>query len=76
MKALLITGIVLAVLGAAALAYQGLTYTSEETIFELGPLQATAEKKETIPVPPLVGWVLLLGGGVAIVGAVVRRKTV
>lgn len=75
MKTLLITGIVLVVLGAAALAYQGLTYTTEETVLDIGPLEATAERQETIPIPPLIGWALVLGGGAAIVGAVVRGKS-
>lgn len=74
MKALLIIGIVLFVIGAAALAYQGITYTSEETVLELGPLTATAETEETIPIHPAVGWALMVGGGVAVIGAFIRSK--
>jgi hypothetical protein len=65
-----IAGIVLIALGALALAYGGLTYTKREKVLDLGPIQATAEKKETIPVPPIAGGVaiglgvlLLVGGG-------------
>jgi hypothetical protein len=52
MKAL---GIALIVLGLAALAYQGFTYTSRETVLDIGPLHATAEREKTVPLPPSSG---------------------
>jgi hypothetical protein len=60
-----IVGLVLIVLGVAALAYQGITYTSRETVLDIGPVKATAERQKTIPLPPLVG-VAVVGGGVAL----------
>lgn len=65
-------GIVLIVLGAAALAYQGITYTTREKIIDIGPLQMTAERKKTIPLPPLAGGVAV-AAGIALVLAG-RRK--
>ena len=65
MKSMSIVGIVLIVLGVAALAYQGITYTSRETVIDIGPLQATADRQRTIPVPPVVGG-LAIAGGVAL----------
>ena len=50
-------GIVLIVLGLAALAYQGFTYTSRETVVDIGPLHATADREKTVPLPPIVGGV-------------------
>ena len=38
MKTIAIVGVVLIVLGVAALAYQGFTYTSRETVIDIGPL--------------------------------------
>ena len=65
-----IAGIVLIVLGVAALAYQGITYNSRETVLDIGPLKATAERQRTIPLPPLVGAAWVAGGAVLlIVGA-------
>ena len=57
-----ITTILGIVLGVAAFAYQGITYTTRENVIDLGPLQATVDKKETIPLPPLVGGVAVAGG--------------
>ena len=62
-----IAGIVLIILGVAALAYQGFTYTTRETIIDIGPLKATAERTRTVPFPPIIGWALIGGGACAIV---------
>ena len=62
MKTTTILGIALILLGFVAFAYQGITYTTRENVIDLGPLQATVDKKETIPLPPLVGGVALVGG--------------
>lgn len=37
-----------------AFAYQGITYTSTENILDIGPLQASVDKQETIPLPPII----------------------
>jgi hypothetical protein len=66
MKASMILGIALIVLGVVALAYGGITYTQREKIVDIGPLQATADREKTIPLPPLLGG-LSLAGGVALV---------
>lgn len=63
MKPIAIGGIVLIALGVLALIYQGISYTSEEHSAELGPVTVTAREKEQIPLPPIVG-VLLLGSGI------------
>ena len=62
MKTTTILGIALIVLGLVAFAYQGITYTTRENVIDLGPLQATVDKKETIPLPPLVGGLALVVG--------------
>ena len=62
-----LVGIALILLGIVAFAYQGITYTSREKIIDIGPLQATAETKKTIPLSPLVGGAALLGGIVLVV---------
>jgi len=71
MKSATLVGIVLIVLGLAALAYQGFSYRSEETILDLGPIEATQETTRTVPLPPIVG-ALALVAGVALVAAAAR----
>ena len=74
MKPITLIGIVLMVLGALALAYQGINYTRQEKVLDIGPIHATAEKHERIPLPPVIGGLVLVGGAVLlIVGA--RQKT-
>jgi hypothetical protein len=67
MKPLSIVGIALIVLGLVALVYQGITYTSRETVIDIGPLHATADRQKTLPLPPVLGFVALAGGAALLV---------
>jgi hypothetical protein len=69
----LIAGIVLIILGAAALVYQGFTYTTQKKVVDFGPIQATAKETETVPIPPVLGWIAV-GGGVLLVVVGLRTK--
>jgi hypothetical protein len=62
MPGIKIIAVLLIVLGVIALAYEGITYTRREKVLELGPITATKEKKETIPLSPVVGGLALVGG--------------
>lgn len=62
MKTNTIIAIILIVVGIVAFAYQGITYTSREKVVDLGPVQVTAEKTRTFPLPPIVGGIALVGG--------------
>lgn len=55
-------GILLLLLGVVALVYGGITYNRERTVLDVGPIQATATEKKTIPLPPIVGGVALVAG--------------
>jgi hypothetical protein len=55
-------GIALILLGVVAFAYQGITYTTQNKIIDVGPLQATVDHKETIPLSPVVGGLALISG--------------
>lgn len=73
MKPQLTIGIILVALGIVALAYQGITYKTQEKAIDLGPLQVTAEKTHTIPLPPVLGAIALVGGILLL--ATAGRKT-
>jgi hypothetical protein len=57
-----ILGIVLIVVGLAGLAYGGFTYTTRESIVDIGPIHASREKTHNIPLSPIAGGIALLGG--------------
>ncbi len=71
MKPLTLMGIALVVIGIVSLVYQGITYSTRENVFEIGPVRVTAEEKKTIPLPPILGVGALIGGVVLLV---VERK--
>ena len=67
MKPVTLIGIVLLVLGVLALAYQGISYTRQEKILDIGPIHATAETHERIPLSPVIGGLVMVGGIVLLV---------
>jgi uncharacterized membrane protein len=67
MKPISWVGVLLIVLGALALAYQGFTYTHQEKVLDVGPIHATAEKQEHVSIPPILGGLALVGGIVLLV---------
>ncbi len=68
-----IVGIVLIVLGVIALATGGFSFTREEKVLDIGPIEARAEKRESVPLPPLLGGAALAGGVVLLIAGS-RRK--
>lgn len=68
-----IAGIVLIVLGLAALVYGGINYTTTETIIDIGPLEATAEQEKRFPLPPVAG-IAAVVVGVALLVAGSRKR--
>jgi uncharacterized membrane protein YidH (DUF202 family) len=73
MKPLTILGVVLIVLGVLALAYQRITYTTRETVIDVGPIEATAERQKTIPLPPILGAAAVAAGVIVLVVGNRRR---
>ncbi|HWL52290.1 MAG TPA: DUF3185 domain-containing protein [Chthoniobacteraceae bacterium] len=67
MKSARIIGIILIALGVLALAIPVFSYTEEKEILKLGPIEAKADVERNVPVPPAVGWGLLVAG-VGVVG--------
>lgn len=63
MKPLTIVGVVLIVLGIAGLVMGRFTYTTEEKVLDIGPLEATAQKEHSVAVPDIAGIAAILAGG-------------
>jgi hypothetical protein len=67
MKAISIVGIALIVLGVIGLIYQGIGYTKRKDVLDVGPIHATKDTHETIPIPPVLSGIALIGGIVLLV---------
>jgi hypothetical protein len=55
-------GILLIVVGVIGLAVGGINYTRREKVIDIGPIEATAERQERIPLPPIAGGLALAAG--------------
>lgn len=73
MKPAGIIGIILIAIGIIALAYGGFTYTTREKVIDAGPLQVSADKEKTVPFPPILGGICLVGGIVLVLAG--NKKT-
>jgi hypothetical protein len=73
MKTATVVGILLVVLGLAALGYQRFSYTTKEKVLDVGPIEATKETTRTVPLPPVVGAIALLGG-VGLIASAARGR--
>jgi drug/metabolite transporter (DMT)-like permease len=70
MKPATIIGIILILVGVVGFALGGFSFTQKEKVLDVGPIEATAEDKETVPIPPiLAGLALVAGVGLVAVGA-------
>jgi uncharacterized membrane protein HdeD (DUF308 family) len=74
MKMTVVMGIVLVILGVLALAYQGISYTHQEKVLDIGPIHATKETHERISLPPILGGVALVAG-IALLVTGARQKS-
>jgi hypothetical protein len=61
-------GIVLLVVGVLALVYGGIGYNKDHTVLEVGSMHIQATEHKTIPIPAIVGVVVLIGGAALLVG--------
>jgi hypothetical protein len=72
MKPAVIIGALLVIVGIAGLAFGGFSFKHKEKVLDLGPIEASADKKESLPVPPLLG-ALAIVGGVVLLASSARR---
>jgi hypothetical protein len=73
MKPLVILGVVLLIIGAILLAYQGISYVTTEKVVDAGPVQIEASKEKTIPIPPIIGVTAMVAGILCIVLGATRK---
>ena len=70
MKSMIWIGILLIVAGALVLAYQGINYTRQKDVLDVGSVHVTSETHERIPLPPVLGGLALVGGvALLVIGA-------
>jgi uncharacterized membrane protein YidH (DUF202 family) len=69
-----IIGVLLILIGLVALATGGLTYTRREKVIDIGPIEATAERRNRIPLPPILGGAALAGGIVLLIAGTRKRS--
>lgn len=74
MKPIFLIGIALIVLGGAVLGYEQYSYTTKEQVLQIGPITATAEQTHTVSLPPLLGWLLIVGGAAVLAFAAFTKK--
>lgn len=68
-SSLIVIGVILAVLGVVALGWQKISYTTRETVVDVGPLKVTADNEKDLPLSPILGGIALAGGvGMIVVG--------
>jgi hypothetical protein len=67
MKPAMLIGIILIALSVLSFAYQGIPYKTREKVIDIGPIEATAEKNKSIPLPPIFGGIALVGGIVLLI---------
>jgi hypothetical protein len=73
MKPATVVGIILIVIGIIGFAVGGINFTHEKKDVDLGPVQVSHEQKSTVPIPPILSTIALVGGiGLVVVG--VRGK--
>lgn len=72
-SSMIILGVILAILGGVALGWQKISYTTRETVVDVGPVKVTADNEKDLPLSPILGGLALAGGVVLIVAG--ARKT-
>jgi hypothetical protein len=69
MKPSTVIGIVLILFGVVGFSLGGFSFTHEKQDAKLGPIDISHKQTQTVPIPPVVSAIALLGGiGLVVVG--------
>jgi hypothetical protein len=60
-------GVVLIIVGLAALAVRGFSYTTKEKVLDVGPIHATADQEHDVTIYPIAGIAAIVIGGALVV---------
>lgn len=71
---LILAGILL-LLGAGSFFLEGISYVTQETVIDAGPLEVSAEDEERVGLPIWLSFVLLGVGAVALMVGLTRSST-
>lgn len=55
-------GMILIGLGVVGLVWGGFSYTTREKVLDIGPLEASVDETHSVPFPPIMGGLALIGG--------------
>ncbi len=70
MKAATVVGLLLVILGIGGFLFGGFTFNHEKRDFNIGPLKVVHQQKESVPIPPILSTIAILGGiGLMVAGA-------
>jgi hypothetical protein len=64
-----LVGVVLIVLGLVGVIWGGVSWTHKERVVDLGPVEINRDTRESVPLPPIAGAVLLIAGIAVVVGS-------
>ncbi|HEU5258857.1 MAG TPA: hypothetical protein VFU28_22870 [Vicinamibacterales bacterium] len=68
-----VIGSLLVVIGLVSLLWGGFRWTQQKTVIDIGPIEAKTEEHKTLPIPPVLGAVVLVAGIVVLVAPMRRR---
>lgn len=57
-----VIAVIMIAIGVIGLAWGGITYVKDRDTLDLGVAEITTEEKDTVPLPPIVSALLLIGG--------------
>jgi hypothetical protein len=72
-RVILVLGIIIIVFGVFALLSEGITYTKTEKVVDIGPIEATAKRQKTIPIPRPAGGAIVVAGVLLVIAGSQRR---
>lgn len=63
-----LVGVALVILGLVGVIYGGIRWTHQEKVLDLGPVEVTHDKTNSIPIPPIAGAICLVAGTLILAG--------
>jgi len=55
-------GIILIIAGLLSFVYGGFSYKTRDRVIDAGPINVDVDKQHHVPIPPIAGTILVIGG--------------